>query len=129
MTITEYAEIWRTSHRQKYNAKGIEYLQSNMVRHLEKGEPIDKNTLLTHGGYFGQCLIEIYGGSWNEDETGLYIILEGTSAKIYPIQIVQEYYENGDKYSVEHSVGPMFRGIPAQFNIQPKPKKKSWWQF
>ena len=53
----------------------------------------------TLGSFLGECIIENFGGSWQEDEYGLIVKFNKKNG-VYPFSKIRKQFENGLEDSI-----------------------------
>lgn len=108
-----------------YNLDGVKFLEGFIERTKNQIPKDEWDGLINScSAFFGQCIIECYGGKWVYDNSDTPIIQFDDSNKIFPFSKVSKQFEHG----LGDSISSLFSLIPTIYKIQPKAKKK-WWQF
>ncbi|MBS0204773.1 MAG: hypothetical protein JSS49_17850 [Planctomycetes bacterium] len=86
-------------------------LDGFVTRQHEQGDPNNvKGLANTLGSFFGECIVQTYGGEWSEDENGWCVQFNEKNA-VYPFAKTAKHLRNGP----EDSVLSMFDTIPLVF--------------
>ncbi|WP_072386081.1 hypothetical protein [Hyphomicrobium sp. CS1BSMeth3] len=92
-----------------FDAAGVRWLDSYIQGLVDKGEVDTSETLCDNlGSFLGTCIIEAYGGRWQDTEHGWAVVLDGDLA-VFPFNKVLKHLTEG----AEDSVLSLFNGIPA----------------
>lgn len=101
-----------------YNEESVNWLDDfiNQQRDrddfsVEFGEKLTK----TIGSFLGQCIINVYGGTWHEAEYGWSVAFDEKNGA-YPFNKVSKQFENG----AEDSIHSFFTSIPVIFKTDKK---------
>ena len=91
------------------DADGVRWLDGYVQRLHDQGGVDEPEALCDRlGAFLGECIIQAYGGRWQEDEQGWAIILDGDLA-VYPFNKTYKHLA----YGAEDSVMSLFNSIPA----------------
>lgn len=94
-----------------FDCEGVEWLDGYIQRQHEFGNPENHEALAnTLGSFFGECIINTYGGDWTHTEYGWGIGFDNGNAA-FPFAKVAKQLENG----ANDSVLGMFNSIPVLF--------------
>jgi hypothetical protein len=113
--IKENAELVKKQLDIEYNEESIKFLEEFIERQKNRMDTNQIDGLInTLGSFLGECIIENFGGSWEEDEHGLTIKFDEKNG-VYPFSKIRKQFENG----LEDSIFSFYTSIPIIF----KPKK------
>ena len=91
------------------DADGVRWLDGYVQRLHDQGGVDEPEALCDRlGAFLGECIIQAYGGRWQEDEHGWAILLAGDLA-VYPFNKTYKHLA----YGAEDSVLSLFNSIPA----------------
>jgi hypothetical protein len=92
-----------------FDAEGVRWLDGYLQRLHEQGGVDDTETLCDRlGSYLGTCIIETYGGAWQETEHGWAVVLDGDLA-VFPFNKTLKHLTEG----AADSILSLFNSIPA----------------
>ena len=116
--IRHNAELVRAVARKQLNVDiefdrtAIEWLDGYVTRQHEQGDPNNVEGLVsTLGSFFGECIVQTYGGKWSHDDQGWCVRFDEKNCA-YPFVKLEKHLRNGP----EDSVLSMFDMIPLVFN-------------
>lgn len=96
-----------------FDLPGVEWLDGYISRQHEHGDPANRDGLVsTLGSYFGECIIQSYGGQWAQLDGDWAVRFDEKNA-VFPFSKVSKHLENGP----EDSVLSMFTTIPLVFKL------------
>jgi hypothetical protein len=99
-----------------FDRSAVEWLDGYVTRQHEHGDPENVSGLVsTLGSFFGECIIQSFGGKWMQSEHGWCIKFDDKNA-VFPFAKIEKHLLNGR----EDSVLSMFDTIPVVF---PKARK------
>ena len=94
-----------------FDQSGVEWLDGYVNRQRENGAADNADGLVsTLGSFYGECIVQTYGGEWHQDASGWCVRFDEENAA-YPFAKLQKQLENGP----EDSVLSMFELIPIVF--------------
>jgi hypothetical protein len=109
-----------------YDLDGVKFLEGFIERTKNEIPKEEWDGLINScSAFLGQSIIECYGGKWVYDDNGTPVIDLGDKNQIFPFAKVSKQFE----YGLGDSISSLFSLIPTIYKIQPKTKKKKWWQF
>lgn len=115
--IRKNAELVQSVAREQLNVDvefdltAVEWLDGCVTRQHEQGDPNNVEGLVsTLGSFFGECVVQTYGGKWFEDENGWCVRFDEKNA-VFPFAKIEKHLRNGP----EDSVLSMFETIPLVF--------------
>jgi hypothetical protein len=96
-----------------YNAASVSWLDGyiNRIR-VEIDQATTDRLISVFGSYLGECVINCYGGYWEEEE-GQWRVSFDERNGVYPFAKVRKQFENG----AEDSIKSFFKIIPIVFGI------------
>lgn len=86
-----------------YNTRSIEWVDRYLDRKRRAARPDPRQherLIRTFGSWYGQCIVELYGGEWEEDDNGLAVVIDDTVV-VYPLREVRRRLEREDGPSLE----------------------------
>lgn len=112
-----------------YDAQSVAWLDGYIERQRARAEITEEliNGLVNAlGSYLGECVIQSYGGYW-EEEAGQWRVSFDDENAVYPFAKVAKQFNNGS----EDSIRSFFETIPLVFAMADKRGKRSnpWWRF
>ena len=91
-----------------FDAAGVRWLDGYIQNLADRGEVDASETLCDNlGSFLGTCIIETYGGAWQDTEHGWAVVLDGDLA-VFPFNKVLKHLTEG----AGDSVLSLFNGIP-----------------
>ena len=115
--IRHNAELVQSVARNQLNVNvsfdkiAVEWLDGYVIRQHEQGNPDNLEGLIsTLGSFFGECIVQTYGGYWFEGEHGWCVRFNEKNA-VFPFAKIEKQLRNGS----EDSVLSMFETIPIVF--------------
>lgn len=91
-----------------FDAAGVRWLDGYIQGLVEKGEVEATEELCDNlGSYLGTCIIEMYGGTWQDTEHGWAVVLDGDLA-VFPFNKTLKHLTEG----AGDSVLGLFNSIP-----------------
>lgn len=94
-----------------FDRSAVEWLDGYVTRQHEHGDSENVSGLVsTLGSFFGECIIQSFGGKWMQSEHGWCIQFDAKNA-VFPFAKIQKHPLNGH----EDSVLSMFDTIPVLF--------------
>ncbi|MFN3744846.1 MAG: hypothetical protein ACK4TL_09085 [Hyphomicrobiaceae bacterium] len=92
-----------------FDAEGVRWLDGYLQQVHEQGGVEDTETFCDQlGSFLGTCIIETYGGAWQETEHGWAVVLDGDLA-VFPFNKTLKHLTEG----AGDSVLGLFNSIPA----------------
>jgi hypothetical protein len=92
-----------------FDAAGVRWLDGYIQGLVEKGDVEATEELCDNlGSYLGTCIIETYGGTWQDTEHGWAVVLDGDLA-VFPFNKTLKHLTEG----AGDSVLGLFNSIPA----------------
>jgi hypothetical protein len=92
-----------------FDAAGVRWLDGYIQGLVDKGEVDTSETLCDNlGSFLGTCIIESYGGTWQDTEHGWAVVLDSDLA-VFPFNKVLKHLTDG----AGDSVLGLFNSIPA----------------
>ena len=92
-----------------FDREGVVWLDGYIQSQPEHGDPKNHEGLIsTLGSFFGECIIAIYGGDWQQTEYGWSVTFDNQNAA-FPFAKVAKQLENGS----DDSVLAMYDSIPV----------------
>lgn len=109
MVIAHFAEAGLA-----YDERSVEWLDGFIERQRERMSPDEAvNISQMLGCFLGECIIENFGGEWQQTEHGLGVIFSDGNAG-FPLNKVEKQFKNG----AEDSVLSFYQTIPVIFGGQ-----------
>jgi hypothetical protein len=115
--IRHNAELVQSVARDQLNVNvsfdkvAVEWLDGYATRQHSQGNPDNIEGLVsTLGSFFGECIVQTYGGHWFEGEHGWCVYFNEKNA-VFPFSKIEKHLRNGS----EDSVLSMFETIPLIF--------------
>jgi hypothetical protein len=91
-----------------FDAAGVRWLDGYIQRLVDQGGVEASETLCDNlGSFLGTCIIETFGGTWQDTEHGWAVVLDGDLA-VFPFNKVLKHLTEG----AGDSVLSLFNGIP-----------------
>ncbi len=92
-----------------FDVEGVRWLDSYIQRLHDQGGVDDPEALCDRlGSFFGECIIQAFGGAWQETEHGWAVVLDRDLA-VYPFNKALKHLTEG----ADDSVLGLFNTIPA----------------
>lgn len=112
--LTELALTAKNKLNIEFNDDGVKYLEGFIERVKSQFSKEDSDGIInTCGAFFGQCIIENYGGKWMYDENNQIVVSFGEKNNVYPISKTRKQFENG----LDDSIYSMYSIIPLVFKL------------
>lgn len=99
--IRENAELVQSVARDQlkvevgFDRDAVVWLDGYIARQHEQGDPDNVDGLVsTLGSFFGECLVQTYGGDWHQDELGWGVRFSDQNV-VFPFSKVRKQLENG----------------------------------
>ncbi len=122
--IKENAEFVKKQLNIEYNEESIQFLEGFIERQKNRMDESEISVLInTLGSFLGECIIENFGGSWEEDNYELAIKFNKGNS-VYPFLKIRKQFANG----LEDSIFPFYRNIPILFCGVNKQKEGGFWR-
>jgi len=86
-----------------FNTRSIEWVDHYLDRKRDQGvgDPRQRERLIrTFGSWYGQCIVELYGGEWEPDDNGLAVLID-ERVVVYPLREVRRRLDRRDGPSLE----------------------------
>lgn len=94
-----------------FDREAVEWLDGYVTRQHENGDAGNVSGLVsTLGSFFGECIIQSFGGKWMQSAHGWCIQFDDKNA-VFPFAKIEKHLQNGK----EDSVLGMFDTIPVVF--------------
>jgi hypothetical protein len=110
-----------------YDAQSVAWLDGYVERQRARPDmtPELTNGLVSvFGSYLGECVINCYGGYW-EEEAGEWRVSFDSENAVYPFAKVRKQFEGGPGDSIKS----FFEVIPAIFPLASAGGRRPWWRF
>lgn len=92
-----------------FDADGVRWLDGFIQRQHDGGAIDDPSGLVnTLGSFLGECIVQTYGGAWQETEHGWAVVV-GDNFEVYPFNKVHKHLTEG----AGDSVLSLFNGVPV----------------
>lgn len=116
--IEELAETVKSQLNLEYDEASVNFIENFIERNKQQlGKEQWEGLINSMGAFFGQCIIENYGGRWEfDEEIQSTCVAFDNKNKVYPFAKVGKQFESG----LEDSISSMYRHIPMVFKISPK---------
>ena len=110
--------------RDRYNAESVKYIEGFIDRTRESVDSEKSDGFVASlGAFIGQCIIENFGGKWNQDENGNICVEFDEQNRVYPFAKVKKQFDGGEG----DRVYSFYSIIPKIFNKE-NPNKRKWWR-
>lgn len=94
-----------------FDRSAVEWLDGFVTRQHENSDPNNMSGLVsTLGSFFGECIIQTFGGEWAQCEQEWCVQFDDKNAA-FPFAKIEKHLKNGR----EDSVLSMFDAIPVVF--------------
>jgi hypothetical protein len=112
-----------------YNRESVHWLEGYIERQRLQENFASRKDKFTSifGSFLGECIIQCYGGHWEDSNGSLGVIFDGENAA-FPFNKVRKQLDNG----LEDGIGSFFDTIPILFKLSAKPQtpqRKPWWKI
>ena len=125
--MTELKDLAETTKKKlglKYNAESVKYIEGFIDRTRESVDSEKSDGFVASlGAFIGQCIIENFGGKWNQDENGNICVEFDEQNRVYPFAKVKKQFDGGEG----DRVYSFYSIIPKIFNKE-NPNKRKWWR-
>lgn len=92
-----------------FDAPGVRWLDGYIQRLHDQGDVADAEPLSDRlGAYLGECIIQAYGGAWQQTEHGWAVVMDRDLA-VFPFNKTHKHLVDG----AGDSVLSLFNSIPA----------------
>ena len=103
-----------------YTRESVEWLEGYIERQRNSGELDNvgvKNKLVSvFGSFLGECVVHCYGGTWRQDEEGVWCVAFNDDNMVFPFAKVAKQMDNG----LEDGIVSFFTVIPIIFKKLPR---------
>lgn len=111
LVISQFQEL--TDFEFTYNEASVEWLDGYINRKRERDDfTVESAERLADvfGSFLGQCLIEMYGGEWQQTENGWAVAYDDKNGDL-PFNKILKQFKNGP----EDSIYSFFTSVPIVF--------------
>lgn len=113
--LSDLAKEAKKQLKLEYDSDSVKFLEGFIERTKVNIEKDYWNGLINScGAFLGECIIENYGGTWEEDENGNIGVFFDNENVAYPFSKVNKQFENG----LEDSIFSFYDVIPQVFGIE-----------
>ncbi len=124
--LKKIAEETKKQLNLKYDLASVKFLAEFIEQNEANIEKDNWNKLInSYGAFWGECIIENYGGIWKKDANGTIGIHFEDKGIVYPFLVVKEQFENleNNETGYQFSIYSFYCAIPKVFGLE---KKKKW---